>query len=57
MAELLEPLRPLLSTKHEFVWAAAHEEALVKVKEHLTRAPTLAFFDMEKPTRICTDKA
>ena len=40
MAELLEPLRPLLSTKYEFVWSATHEEALVKVKEHLAKAPT-----------------
>ena len=55
MAELLEPLGPLLCTEHEFVWPATHEEALVKVKEHLVKAPTLAFFDREKPTRICTD--
>ena len=40
MAELLEPLQPLLSTKHEFVWSATHEETLVKVKEHASGKST-----------------
>ena len=40
---------------HYFVWSATHEKALVKVKEYLAKALTIAFFDMEKPTRICTD--
>ena len=32
-----------------------HEQALSKAKEHLASASTLAFFDMNKQTRICTD--
>lgn len=55
MAELLEPLRPLLSSKNEFVWSSTHEQALSKIKKHLASAPTLAFFDMAKRTQICTD--
>ena len=55
IAELLEPLCPLLSSKNEFVWSSTHEQALSKAKKHLASAPTLAFFDMAKPTRICTD--
>ena len=55
IAKLLEPMRPLLSSKNEFVWSSTHEQALSKAKEHLASAPTLAFFDMNKQTRICTD--
>ena len=55
IAKLLEPMRPLLSLKNEFAWSSVHEQALSKAKEHLASAPTLAFFDMNKQTRICTD--
>ena len=52
---LLEPLRSLLSTKNEFVWSSNHEQAFQAAKTSLTSAPTLQFFDPQKPTRLCTD--
>lgn len=52
---LLEPLRSLLSTKNEFVWSSNHEQAFQAAKTSLTTAPTLQFFDPQKPTRLCTD--
>ena len=55
IAELLSPMRSLLSTKNEFVWSSEHDQALAHAKTHLTGAPTLAFFDAKKPTRLCTD--
>ena len=55
IAELMSPLRPLLSTKNEFVWSADHALAFSKVKEQLVTSPVLAFFDLKKPTRLCTD--
>ena len=55
IAELISPLRPLLSTKNDFVWSHNHAEAFSKIKEHLVTSPVLAFFDLSKPTRICTD--
>ena len=55
IAELLEPMCPLLSTKNEFAWSATHDQALSKAKEHLASTPTFAFFDLEKPTQLCTD--
>ena len=55
IAELIAPLRPLLSTKNEFMWTMEHDQALEKAKECLTTAPVLAFFDVAKPTRVCTD--
>ena len=51
----IAPLRPLLSTKTEFTWTTEHDQALAKTKECLTTAPALAFFDVDKPTRVCTD--
>ena len=55
LATLLAPLHPLLSTKNDFIWSAEHDQAFSTVKESLTTAPTLSFFDASKPTRLCTD--
>ena len=55
IAELMAPFRLLLSTKNEFLWTPEHDQAVAKAKESLTTAPVLAFFDMAKPTRLCTD--
>jgi len=55
IAELLAPLRPLLNTKNEFLWTPDHDQAINKAKSHLTNPPTLAFFDIRKPTRLSTD--
>ena len=52
ISSLLSPLRSLLSTKNDFLWLPTHDQA---VKEHLTIAPILSFFDTDKPTRLCTD--
>ena len=52
---LLAPLRPLLSTKNDFLWTTNHDQAFDTAKKSLTKAPTLAFFDVTKPTRLCTD--
>ena len=55
IAELIIPFRPLLSTKNEFMWTTEHDQTLTKVKECLTTTPVLAFFNVTKATRICTD--
>ena len=49
------PLRPLLSTKNNFQWSVTHHQAFQTVKVSLTIAPVLSFFNMNKPTRLCTD--
>ena len=54
-AELLSPLRALLSTKNEYVWSIEHDQTLSNAKAHLTGAPTQAFFDAERITRLCID--
>ena len=55
LASLLTPLRPLLSTKNEFLWSSHHQEAFTNIKTSLTTSPLLSFFDMTKPTRLSTD--
>ena len=55
MASLLAPLRPLLSTKNEFVWLPDLDQAFLGAKRALKSAPTLSFFDQSRATRLCTD--
>ena len=55
LATLLDPIRPLLSTKNEFLWSTPQDEALNQVKKSLTTPPQLSFFDINKPTWLCTD--
>ena len=45
----------MLSTKKEFTWTADHDIALVAAKQHLSTSPVLAFFNVSRPTRLCTD--
>ena len=55
IAPLLAPLHPLLSTKNEFLWSPNHEQALHTIKETLTTAPVLSYFDASKPTHLSID--
>ena len=55
IATSLAPLRPLLSTKNDFLWSPVHDEAFIAAKSILTVAPVVSFFDPVKPTRLCAD--
>ena len=55
IAELMAPLRPLLSTKNDYLWSEHHAQAFSKIKKQMVTSPVLAFFDITKPTRLCTD--
>ena len=55
ISTLLTPLRPLLNTKNDIQWSATHDQAFQTAKESLTYAPVLSFFNMSKPTILCTD--
>ena len=41
--------------KNEFLWTDNRDKALTKVKDALTTAPVLSFYDAIKPTRLCMD--
>ena len=55
IANILAPLRPLLSSRNDFMWTEVHEMAFHKAKKALTTAPTLAYFDLDKETCLHTD--
>ena len=55
VASLLTPLRPLLSTKNDFIWSGDHDHAFKAAKDSLTVAPILSYFDATRPSRLCTD--
>ena len=55
LARASEPLRGLLSTKNTWVWTDNHEVAFQKTKQVLTKAPILAHYDVNKPTKLRTD--
>ena len=54
IVELMSPLSPLLSTKNEFIRSADHA-LFSKVKKQLIMSLVLTFFDLCKPTQLCTD--
>ena len=55
IAELLQPLRPLLSAQNEYVWDVAHSQAFMSAKSALVSPPTLSFYDPSRPTSLRTD--
>ena len=55
VAELLTPLRSLLSSRREFIWDESHQPAFNAVKASLSSVPTLAFYNPTPPTRLETD--
>ena len=55
VAPSLAPLRSLLSVKNDFTWSSTHDSAFSSAKDSLTSSPVLAYFDVNRPTRLCTD--
>ena len=54
IVEFMSPLRPLLSTKNEFIQPADHA-LFSKLKMQLVMSLVLTFFDLSKPTQLGTD--
>ena len=55
VAEKMQPLRPLLSSKADFIWTNDHDKAFEESKACLLKAPILATFDPSRPTMLQTD--
>ena len=56
LADLVNPLRELVKKENEFVWEQeVHGKCLEKVKQVLTHAPVLKFFDKKKKTVLQCD--
>ncbi len=53
LAEITRPLNDLLKAGTAWTWSHAQEQALARIKQLLSEAPVLSFFDMNKPTNCC----
>ena len=55
LSTIMHPLTQLLEKDKAWVWGPPQAKAMKEVKELITTAPTLAFFDPEKPTTVSSD--
>ncbi|XP_042345404.1 uncharacterized protein K02A2.6-like [Plectropomus leopardus] len=55
LSEVINPLNDLLKSDAAWIWDAAQIEAFNKVKQLISTAPTLAFYDVNKPTIVSAD--
>jgi transposase InsO family protein len=54
-SDVSEPLRELTKKDQPFLWTARHEKSFQKIKELLTSAQVMAYFDPDKETKLITD--
>ena len=50
-----KPLRELLKKKNTWVWGQPQDQAFTEIKEALTTAPMLAFYDPNRETKVNAD--
>lgn len=55
LATLTFPLRELIKTNVVFEWISKHQDAFDKIKEHMSKADTLGFFDPNHKTLLIAD--
>ncbi len=55
MSTITKPNRELLKDDVEFQWGEAQEKAFQEVKDILTNAPVLAYYDVKKPVTVTCD--
>ncbi|MCG7876694.1 MAG: RNase H-like domain-containing protein [Candidatus Thiodiazotropha endolucinida] len=55
LAEITSPLRKLLENNVLFSWDKPQDDAFQKVKDLITKAPVLAYYDKERPLTIQCD--
>ena len=57
LSTVCEPLRRLTDSQAVFDWLSQHEEAFSKIKELITQAPVLRYFDVNKEVTIECDSS
>ena len=55
LSQILRPVTELLEKNKVWLWAEPQKEALKRAKELLSKAPTLAYYDLSKPTIVSAD--
>ena len=55
IAELAQPLRKLLSTKHTWLWGPDQEKAFTSVSEELVKPTTLTLYDPTAEAKFSAD--
>ena len=55
LSHTLKPMTELLEKDRAWIWGPSQADAFKRVKELITSAPTLAFFDANKPTIVSAD--
>lgn len=56
LSEVTKPLNDLLKSEAAWTWDAAQVHAFHKVKQLISTAPNLAFYDVNKPIIVCRRK-
>ena len=55
LSDITHPLNALLNKDVTWMWGPDQKTAVEKLKAGITSAPTLVYFDMNKPTVVCSD--
>ena len=57
-SKMTAPLRDLLKRDNEFRWdSAVHSKAVAKIKDALSNAPVLRYYDVNKPVTVQCDSS
>ena len=55
LSEIMHPLNALLNKDAMWFWGPEQKNAVKKLKENLTSAPTLVYFEMNRDTAVAAD--
>ena len=55
LASIIQPMTDLLKSSNAWYWDSKQEESFTKVKDLLTKAPVLTFYDQNKPIIVSAD--
>ena len=55
LVQISESLRELLSSKTAWLWEPCHTTAFNEIKQEMSKPPTLALYDVNRPTKVRTD--
>ena len=55
IADLSQPIRPLLSKRAAWLWGPQQDKAFEDIKKELTKPTVLTFYDPKADTKVCAD--